>query len=63
MEKLKIIRKEKGMTQKELSIRSDVKLGSIQHYEQGYRDLKKADAYTVFKLAIALGCDMEELIN
>lgn len=35
----------------------------LQKYEQGDRDLNKAQAETVYKLAKALNCKMEELID
>ena len=63
MTKLKEKRLERGFTQHELSIRSDVKLRTIQEYEQGRKDINKAESLTVYKLSKGLGCRMEELLE
>lgn len=59
---LKEVRLLKKMTQKELSEKSGVSLRMIQHYEQGAKDIKKAAAETVGKLAEALGCSTDDVI-
>lgn len=61
--KLKKIRESKGISQTELSVRSGVKLRSIQMYEQRGNDIDKAQAQTVYKLARALGCGVEDLLE
>ena len=58
---LKTIRKQAGLTQKELSDLSGVSLRMIQAYEQGDQDIMKADAQTVFALSRVLGCKPEVL--
>lgn len=60
---LKLIRIKAGLTQKELAKKSGVNFRMIQHYEQGDKDIKKAAAETVFKLAKALNCDITDLIS
>lgn len=60
---LKTIRENKGISQKKLANLSGVNIQMIQHYEQGVRDINKAQAITVLKLAKALECNMENLIN
>ena len=60
--KLKLIRTSRGLTQKELAKKSGVNFRMIQHYEQGDKDLKKAAAETVVKLARALDCNITDLI-
>lgn len=60
---LKRIRTYYGCTQSELSERSGVSLRSIQMYEQRNKDINKANADTLYKLAKALGCTMEDLIE
>lgn len=52
-----------GCTQAELSERSGVSLRSIQMYEQRKKDINKAGAYTVYRLAKVLGCTMEDLLE
>lgn len=61
--RLKFMREEKGMSQSELSRKSGVSLRSIQMFEQGNRDINKAQCVTVLQLAEALDCDVYEIIN
>lgn len=58
---LKAIRKQTGLTQKELSDLSGVSLRMIQAYEQGDQNIMKAEAQTVFALSRVLGCRPEVL--
>ena len=60
---LQRIRKERGMSQSQLAEASGVSIRMIQYYEQGANDINKAEAQTVWKLAQALHCHMEELIE
>lgn len=60
---LKTIRENKGISQKKLADLSGVNIQMIQHYEQGVRDINKAQAITVLKLAKTLECNMEDLVN
>lgn len=63
MNKLAIIRSERKISQSQLSKLSGVNLRMIQHYEQGFKDLNKAQAITVYKLAQALGVTVEDLLE
>lgn len=60
---LKRIRITYGFTQSELAERSGVSLRSIQMYEQRNKNINKASADTMYRLAKALGCTMEDLIE
>ena len=60
---LQYLRNDKRLTQGKLSELSGVNIRMIQHYEQGVKDINKAQAITVYKLAEALGCSMEDLIE
>lgn len=60
---LKRIRVTYGFTQAELAERSGVSLRSIQMYEQRNKNINKANADTTYRLAKALGCTMEDLIE
>ena len=60
---LKRIRIAYGITQAELSRMSDVSLRSIQMYEQRNKDINKANAETIYRIAKVLGCAMEDLIE
>ena len=60
---LKRIRTAYGFTQAKLAERSGVSLRSIQMYEQRNKNINKASADTMYSLAKALGCTMEDLIE
>lgn len=60
---LKRIRTAYGFTQAELAERSGVSLRSIQMYEQRNKNINKASADTMYSIAKALGCTMEDLIE
>ena len=63
MNKLKEKRMQRKLSQSQLAKASGVSLRMLQKYEQGDRDIKKAQAETVYKLAQALDCTIEELID
>lgn len=60
---LKRLRVIYGCTQAELAQKSDVSLRSIQMYEQRNKDINKASVETIYRIAKALGCAMEDLIE
>ena len=60
---LKRIRTAYGCTQAELARRSGVSLRSIQMYEQRNKDINKANAETLYRIAKVLGCTIEDLIE
>ena len=61
--KLKCVRKTKGYSQKQLAELSGVSLRSIQMYEQRNKDINKAQSESLYHLAKALGCKMENLLE
>ena len=61
--RLKFMREEKGMSQSDLAKASGVPVRNIQAYEQGYKDINKAQVITVLQLAEALDCDVYDIIN
>lgn len=63
MSKLKAIRESKGLSQAKLSEISGVNIRMIQHYEQGYKDINKAQAITLYQVAKALECKIENLLE
>ena len=63
MSKLKTIRESKGLSQAKLSENSGVNIRMIQHYEQGYKDINKAQAITLHQVANALDCEIEDLLE
>ena len=60
---LKRIRTAYVITQSELAKKAGVSLRSIQMYEQRNKDINKANAETIYRIAKALGCAMEDLIE
>lgn len=60
---LKIMREITGYSQSELAEESGVSLRQIQLFEQKQRDINRAQVYTVAKLAKALACEIEDIIE
>lgn len=60
---LKRIRSAYGCSQAELARRSGVSLRSIQMYEQRNKDINKASAEALYRIAKVLGCTMENLLE
>ena len=63
MTNLKRIREASGISQSKLAEESGVSVRMIQHYEQGVKDLNRAQAITVYRLAQALNCKVEDLLE
>lgn len=63
MTNLKKIRTDKKISRIELSEKSGVNLRMIQYYEQGFKDINKAQGITLYNIAQALGCKIEDLLN
>lgn len=61
--KLKIIRKNCGLTQESLAKESGVSLNTIRAYERKSKDLNKARVDIIANLAKALKCDISELFE
>lgn len=60
--KLKTLRKICSLTQEELSEASGVPLSTIRAYERKAKDINKAQADILLKLARALKCDIKDLL-
>lgn len=63
MNKLQSKRKALGMTQAQLSDKSDVSIRQIQFIESGFRKIETKSVESLYKLSKALNCDMEELVD
>lgn len=61
--KLKKVRLIKGYTQEALSELSGVNIKSIASYEQNPDRLLAASVSTTYRLCIALGCEIEDILN
>lgn len=55
-------RQEAGLSQSQLAEKAGLSLRTLQHYEIGDKDIRKAAIKTVLALAEALGCDINEII-
>lgn len=60
---LKLMRIKSGMTQADLTKSSGVPIKCIGNYEQLRRDINRARVDIVYRLATALDCKMEELLE
>ena len=61
--RLSRLRTNRGMSQSELARASGVGVRSIQLYEQRVNDIDKAQVHTVYKLARAIGCTVEDILE
>ncbi|MEG2323441.1 MAG: helix-turn-helix transcriptional regulator [Anaerovoracaceae bacterium] len=60
--KLKELRETRKLSRSQLAEKSGVNVRTIEAYEQGLKDINKAQGITLYKLANALGCKIEELL-
>lgn len=61
--KLKQLRKSAGLSQSALANLADTNIRNIQMYEQKHNDIDKAEARTLYKIARALHCSIEDLLE
>ena len=60
---LKALRALAGLSQSELAEQADVPVRTIQQYEQRQKDINKAQAETLLRLARTLNCNVEDLME
>lgn len=60
---LKDMRTRRGMTQAQLADASGISVRAVQDYEQGHKDINRAAAVTVYQIAQALRCAVEDIIE
>ena len=60
---LKALRILAGLSQSELAVQADVPVRTIQQYEQRQKDINKAQAVTLLRLARTLNCKVEDLME
>lgn len=60
---IRILREKNNISQSQLAELANVSIGTIQKYEKSPEKIKNANAMTVFKIAKALNCKIENLIN
>lgn len=63
MSNLKVLREGNKLSQSQLANKAGVNIRMIQSYEQGVKDINKAQGITLYKLARALDCKMEDILN
>lgn len=63
MSKLQTKRKAAGLSQSQLAGLTGLSVRTLQHYEQGLLDFNKAAAVTVWRVARALECRVEDLLD
>ena len=61
--RLQQMRKDRGLTQRELAERSGTSLRMVQLYEQKQQDIRRAEAQTLVSLSLVLGCDVVDLFE
>ena len=60
---LKRLRETVGLSQSQLADEANVTLRSVQMYEQRNKNINKAQAITLAKIARVLGCNVEDLLE
>lgn len=60
---LQDIRKKRGLSQSQLAQKSGVNVRRLQNYEQGHRDINGAKISILLDLAIALECDLNDILS
>lgn len=60
---LKEIRKKTGLSQVQFAERAGMPVRTYQNYEQGHRDVYKADINTLIRICHAAECKLEEFIT
>lgn len=61
--KLKELREKTGLSQKAFAEKAGIPVRSYQNYEQGHRDIHKADINTLLRICHAAECDLLEFIT
>lgn len=61
--KLKTIRENQNISRSQLSKTSGIAVRSIEGYEQGLRDINKAQGIILYNLSRALNCKIEDLLE
>lgn len=62
-DKLKSLRKAAGLSQTQLAEMAGLNFRTLQHYEQGTKDLNAAKLQTLLKLCNTLNCDLFDIIT
>lgn len=60
--KLQEVRQKAGLSQSQLAEKSGISIRTLQSWENGARDIRKAAVETVIAIAEALGCNINDII-
>lgn len=60
---LKAIREKKGLSQLQLAAAADMNLRTLQYYEQGVLNFNHCKIEKIFKIALVLDCDIEDILD
>ena len=60
---LKEIREKQGLSQSQLAEKAGINERTLQFYEQNLRNIDGAKLDTLINLALALNCDIKDLLN
>lgn len=60
---LKDIRQQRGLSQSQLAEKSGINVRRLQNYEQESRDINGAKISVLLDLAIALECDLDDILS
>ena len=60
---LKLLRQKAELTQRELAKLAEVPLRTVQQYEQRQKNINRAQAETLAKIAKQLYCNIEDLLE
>lgn len=63
MTKLQVLRQKAGLTQKELSEKAGVNFRHFQKLDNGEKNIDGVAAITAVRIAKALGCTVEDLME
>lgn len=60
---LKEIREKQGLSQSQLAKKAKINFRTLQYYEQGFRDINGAKLDTLINLALALNCNIRDILT
>ena len=63
MNKLKQMRKLRGMSQAQLAEKSGISYRTLQYYEQNRLNFNHCKIEKIFAAALALNCDVEDILD
>ena len=61
--RLKELREKTGLSQKQFADQAGISVRTYQNYEQGRRDIYKADINTLIRICHVAGCGLAEFIT